>query len=148
MNRPHLFAQLYGYAVCLTAVIVGLVGGSGVVNAAFDLSDPVHAKQGWGNDVPATFEEFRADQRGQLGAERDEPAPPSRDSARATSRLTDDELRRIYESRRDEIIATRRFQATKNLVGSALLLVAAIALFTWHWRWLRHLPDVTTTPAT
>ena len=143
MARPHLFAQIYGYAVCLTAVIVGLVSINGATDAAFDLSDPSHTRNQWGQDVPATFEEFRAEQRGQIESSGKVLAP--RDTtARATS-LSDEELRRIYETRRDDLVATRRFQATKSLAGNLLLLVVGIALFATHWRWLRRLPGASTT---
>ena len=146
MARPHLFAQIYGFAVCLTAVIVALISINDGVQAAFDLADPLHAKDRWGNDVPATFEEFRADQRGQIDHGNDKVLAPADTSARKTS-LTDDELRRIYESRRADIVATRHFQATKSLVSNLLLLLVAVVLFVWHWRWLRRLPDTATSTA-
>ena len=74
------------------------------------------------------------------------PLPTTvKDSSRAASPLSDAQLRRIYESRRDDLVAVRRFHATKSLVASLLLLVVCVALFATHWRWLRRLPDV---PAT
>ncbi|NUO63878.1 MAG: hypothetical protein HOQ11_11335 [Gemmatimonadaceae bacterium] len=144
MARPHLFAHIYGYAVCLTAVIVGLVSINAASEAAFDLGNPTHTRNQWGTDVPATFEEFLAQERGQID-NTNTPPEVSKDSARAVSPLSDEQLKRIYESRRDDLVATRRFQATKSLAGNLLLLAVAIALFTWHWRWLRRLPDA---PAT
>lgn len=145
MARPHLFAQIYGYAVCLTAVIVGLNVGHGAVQDAFDLADPLHAKQGWGQDVPPTFEEFLAQERGQIDNTNTPPDPEAKDSVRATTPLSDAQLRQIYQSRRDEIITTRHFQALKSLMANLLLLIAAIALFATHWRWLRRLPDASAT---
>ena len=144
MARPHLFAQIYGYAVCLTAVIVGLISINGATNAAFDLGNPTHTRNQYGTDVPPTFEEFLAQERGQID-NTNTPPEVSKDSARAVSPLSDEQLKHIYESRRDDLIAVRSFQATKSLVASLLLLVASIALFAWHWRWLRRLPDVPTT---
>src|SRR6478609_1720866 len=39
-------AQTYGYAVCLITVIVMLLGIKQVIDAAFDLSDPIRAEGG------------------------------------------------------------------------------------------------------
>ena len=39
-------SQVYGYAVCLITVIVMLIAIKQVVNAAFDLSDPIRADGG------------------------------------------------------------------------------------------------------
>jgi hypothetical protein len=41
MDRLNRFvAQIYGYAVCLITVIVMLISIKGIIDAAFDLSDP------------------------------------------------------------------------------------------------------------
>lgn len=144
MARPHLFAQIYGYAVCLTAVIVGLISINGATEAAFDLGNPTHTHNQWGTDVPPTFEEFLAQERGQID-NTNTPPEASKDSTRAVSPLSDDQLKRIYESRRDDLVAVRRFQATKSLAASLLLLVVSVALFSWHWRWLRRIPDAPVT---
>lgn len=141
MARPHLFAQIYGYAVCLTAVIVGLVSINNATEAAFDLGNPTHTRNQWGTDVPPTFEEFLAQERGQID-NTNTPPELSKDSARAVSPLSDEQLKRIYESRRDDLVAVRSFQAKKSLVASLLLLIVCVALFATHWRWLRRLPDV------
>lgn len=139
MDRPHRFAQLYGYAVCLTAVIVGLVSGNNVIEAAFDLSDPAHASWG-GRDVPATFEEFRSEHR-QVTRPGEKPADPAQSSAAPAQ--SDEELRKIYDAKKADVLATQIFHARRSLASSVLLLLASIALFVWHWRWLRSLHDDT-----
>lgn len=148
MDRPHRFSQLYGYAVCLTAVIVGLISGNNTIEALFDLSDPAHASWG-GRDVPPTFEEFRAEQRQNMrsDARAMEPVQSGRPAESAMSTMTDDEMRRIYDAKRTDMIATQTFHARRSLASSVLLLLASIALFVWHWRWLRGFRDESSTVA-
>src|SRR5919199_168458 len=57
MDRPHRFAQLYGYAVCLIAVVLFLTSSTGFVEALIDATDPLHAmERGFGEaSLPATF---------------------------------------------------------------------------------------------
>jgi len=142
MDRPHRFSQLYGYAVCLTAVIVGLISGNNTIKAIFDLSDPAHASGGRG--VPATYEEFR---RETLHSEAKSPGPVPSGLTTDGSSLTPSEmeLRRIYDAKKSDMIATQTFHARRSLASSLLLLLASIALFVWHWRWLRGLRDETST---
>ena len=142
MVRQHRFAQAYGYAVCLVCVIVGLISGKGVIDDAFDLSRPDFAD--WQREVPPTFEEFRAEQGRQVT-----PSPsvgmmpgPIVQTQDTTSRpLTDQQLRGIYESRRDNALARAKFRATKSIVGNLALFIASVLLFLGHWRWLRGVRD-------
>ena len=137
MIRQHRFAQVYGYLVCLIAVIVGLLSGKGIVDDLFDLSRPDFA--GWQREVPATFEEFRAEQRRQV---RPNPEVQGRPVVSGDSSTLDDaQLRRIYESRRADAIARTKFRATKSVVGNLALFLASVFLFVWHWRWLRGVRD-------
>ena len=150
MDRPHRFSHLYGYAVCLTAVIVGLISGNNAIEAIFDLSDPSHASSSsWGSrDLPPTFEEYRADQRQTVRVDAKgilEPAPSGRSVNGTASPLSDEELRKIYDAKRSDMIASQLFHARRSLASSLLLLLASIALFVWHWRWLRGLRDETPT---
>ena len=141
MVRQHRFAQLYGYAVCLVCVVVALISGRSLVDDAFDRARPGYSE--WGREVPPSFEEFRAEHRGQLipGGRPMVPTSGGPDTAAATAPLTDEQLRRIYESRRSEVHERAVFRATKSLVGNALLFLASVLLFVGHWRWLRGIRD-------
>lgn len=100
--------QWYGYAVCLIAVITGLLCLSAVINNAFELARPV-----------GSYETYDAMPR--------EPADTTSEAAR----------RARFEAMRTDRIAERRFHAMKGMVTSAVLLAVAIALFAMHWRWLQ-----------
>lgn len=143
MDRVNsLIAQLYGYAVCFITVIVMLIAIKQVVDAAFDLSDPVRAEGGGfgrtGRQL-TSFELYKADARRQTGMRPDgAPMPVGVASSRvATDTLPDAELRRLYDAEREAAIGNARFRATRSLVGNLLLIVLAGVLFGIHWRWLK-----------
>lgn len=147
MVRQHRFAQAYGYAVCLVCVIVGLLSGKGIIDDVFDLSRPNFAD--WQREVPATFEEFRAEQRRQVSSSpsRGMPPGPIVNGDDSLSRpLSDAELRRIYESRRDDALARAKFRSTRSIVGNVALFLASVLLFMGHWRWLRGVREDVVTP--
>jgi len=131
-------SQVYGYAVCLITVITMLIAIKQVVDAAFDLSDPIRADGGgYGRTGrPITnFELYKMEARQQASmGNRPQPVAvkPSADSA-----LSDADLKRMYDAEREAAIGNARFRAIRSLVGNLLLIVLAGALFGIHWRWLR-----------
>jgi hypothetical protein len=130
-------SQVYGYAVCLITVIVMLIAIKQVVDAAFDLSDPIRADGGgYGRTGrPITnFELYKMEARQQASmGNRPQPAVKvSVDSA-----LSDADLKRMYDAEREAAIGNARFRAIRSLVGNLLLIVLAGVLFGIHWRWLR-----------
>lgn len=131
-------SQAYGYAVCLITVIVMLIGIKQVVDAAFDLSDPIRADGGGYGRMgrPITnFEMYKMEARRQ-GPTRAYPMGPG-EKVSADSTTSDADLRRMYEAERETSIGNTRFRAVKSLVGNLLLIVVAGVLFTIHWRWLK-----------
>ena len=43
MEKSFRVAQIYGYLVCLVAVITFLISITQLVNSMIDLTDPIHA---------------------------------------------------------------------------------------------------------
>lgn len=117
-------AHVYGYLVCLVAVITTLVCVGNIVAAAFDLTDPLHA---WGSfeqqRLLSSFENYRMDVLGSVPEGQSVP--------------TDDAIRAMYESARDAQIQTVRLRSIRNITVSSLLVVLSVALFVGHWVWLR-----------
>jgi hypothetical protein len=130
-------SQVYGYAVCLITVVVMLIAIKQVVDAAFDLSDPIRADGGgYGRTGrPITnFELYKMEARQQASiGNRPQPAV----KVPADSALSDADLKRMYDAEREAAIGNARFRAIRSLVGSLLLIVLAGVLFGIHWRWLR-----------
>ncbi len=143
--------QMYGYAVCFITVVVMLIAIKQVVDAAFDLSDPIRAEgSGFGRmgRQLTSFELYKADARRQIGV-RSDGGPTSvgvAPSRTAIDTLSDAELRRLYDAEREAAIGNARFRATRSLVGNLLLMILAGLLFGIHWRWLKR-RDVLPAPA-
>jgi hypothetical protein len=149
MDRLNRFvAQVYGYAVCLITVVVMLASIKSIIDAAFDLSDPVRAHGGaYGRSGrPLTnFELYKMEARREGMRER--AAGPVRVALPATADTvsSDADLRRMYEAEREAQIGNTKFQATRSLFSGLLFIILAGALFLIHWRWLR---GITSAPAT
>jgi hypothetical protein len=129
--------QAYGYAVCFITVIVMLFSIKGVVDAAFDLSDPLRADA---NGRPITnFELYKnANRTASPAKDQNGPASPAATPARnKADTVSDVELRKLYDAEREAAIGNARFRAIRSLVGNLLLIILAAVLFTIHWRWLR-----------
>lgn len=136
--------QAYGYAVCFITVIVMLISIKQVVDAAFDLSDPLRAEAG-GRPI-MNFEIYKSANRNSAAAKAQSgPTLPSVAQAKADT-LSDAQLRKLYDAEREEAIGNARFHAIRSLVGNLLLITLAAILFVIHWRWLRR-RDTSPTPA-
>lgn len=116
-------AQIYGYTVCLIAVIVGLMSLSAILNAVVDRSNPIQA-DGYGPYTLASFDAYKA--------------TSGRDS------LSEADQRLRYDALVTERVATTRFRTMKTFVASGVLLLVAITLFVTHWRWMRRLNSAVT----
>jgi hypothetical protein len=128
-------AQVYGYAVCFITVIVMLIAIKGLVDAAFDLSDPIRAEGARMGRSLTNFEVYKMDARRQ-GPTRDAAGLPAQPAA-PDSTMSDAYLKRMYEAERETAAGNARFRATRSLVGNLLLIVLAGTLFGIHWRWLK-----------
>ena len=132
-------SQVYGYAVCFITVIVMLIAIKQVVDAAFDLSDPIRAEAGGYGRMgrPLTnYELYKIEARRQPDM-RTGPVPVGGLTRAPADTLSDAELRRLYDAEREQAIGNTRFRAVRSLVGNLLLIVLAGVLFNIHWRWLK-----------
>ena len=132
MERSDRVPQLYGYSVCLIAIVVMLVNVSSLVNQSFTLSNPLAAdRYGWGGAVLTSFEAYKATMNRMDG-----PAVATAAASNAP-KPTDAELRAQFEALRADQIVRARLEARRDMTNSVLMLVLAAALFAWHWRWVR-----------
>lgn len=127
--------QAFGYTICFIAVIVILMSIKQVVDAAFDLSDPLRAEAG-GRPI-MNFELYKSANRSMAAAKAQSgPMPLTPTQAKADT-LSDAQLRKLYDAERQEAIGNARFHAIRSLIGNLLSIVVAAALFRFYWRWLR-----------
>ena len=135
MDRPNRVAQLYGYAVCLIAVVVFLVSADSFIENAFALTNPLRGgSDRFGMEVQvSSFEAYRATATREYRFN----VPPVGAATPAPAPLPDSVLRARYEALRADRIEQARFDAERGLTTNGLLIVLSIALFVVHWRWLR-----------
>ncbi len=124
--KPNRIPQIYGYTVCLIAVVAFLISIHDVVDASFTLASPIHGQYGYGEAL-GSFEAFEAS--------RTERTAPDRNTPPDTTSV--ETRRRRFEALRADRLQTNRLQAYRRLVGSGLTMLIAVGLFAWHWRWLQ-----------
>lgn len=135
MEKPsNRVAQIYGYSVCLIAVIIFVFSLQNVTENLIGLSHPLQSAYGYGASLDS-FEAYKATYT------QDHPNVPfvSQDGAanRPAEKLSDAQLRAQYEAVRASRISSETFRMTKDLTVSGIMLLVAIVLFALHWRWLR-----------
>jgi len=134
MDKSLVITKIYGYLVCLVAIIVTLIAIGQIINASFALSDPIHTRDYSYVSAPydlSSFDAYKADY-GRFNAL---DKTTSTTTSVATP-LTDEQLLAAYNSARENQISTVRLQATKTITTYAILLMVAGLLFWGHWRWL------------
>jgi hypothetical protein len=126
MGKWPIIGRIYGYVVCLIAISVALWSVGVLVQAVFDLGDPMHASRAYeyGSHDLSSFEAFKLD--------------VLRSGGTATKQYVPDDktLRAMYKAARGDRIAFALRRARIDLVVRSLLIVVCIALFATHWKWL------------
>jgi hypothetical protein len=133
MEKPQGMPQVYGYLVCLVAVITVLICVGALVSAILDLGDPIHS--GWieGPSL-ASFENYKADIM--------KSAPKEVEAAKTTYIPNDQTLRTMYEAAKNDKIQRVRHESNRTIVIDIILIVICLILFITHWRWMRKLAKV------
>lgn len=132
VERPERVPQLYGYTVCLIALCWAIISAVHIVESSLTLSSPAYPERDYGMDPSVTsFEAFRTT----YDRVRRMMMPP--DARASLDTLSDAELHRRYEAMRADRIDRTVVSARRSLIVSTLSLLAAIAVFVVHWRWLR-----------
>lgn len=132
MEKPQRMPQIYGYLVCLVAVITVLICAATLVSAILDLGDPLHA--GYtpaGTPSLASYDNYRMDILKSV---------PRDGESTKTAYLPDDQtLRAMYEAAKDDKIQRERHDANRTIIIDIILIVICVVLFAMHWRWMRRL---------
>lgn len=131
MNKQNRIAQIYGYLVCLVAVITVLISSAQLINALLDKSDPMHARERTmsGGQNLTTFEVYKMDKL--------KSTQKAVDTMQMQNRIDDTMLRSMYQAERDDLVASVNHRTTRDAIVNGLLLLIAFLLFVFHWRWLR-----------
>jgi hypothetical protein len=129
VEQPNRVAQMYGYTVCLIAVIIGITAASSILDAAFDRAHPLQSDYPIGASL-TSFEAYKATlQRERMMMGPQAPAIP--DTA------SDPTLRARFDALVSDRTAATVYRTTKTFVTSGTMLLLAVIMFLVHWRWLR-----------
>jgi len=122
MEKKSKIPQVYGYAVCIVAIITMLICVADLITSVMDASDPLYA---WGdNKELSSFENFKVD--------------ALKSGKNEASFVPDDEtLRTMYVDAKNHKIRRVKHQTTKSIIVSSLLIIISVTLFIIHWRWMR-----------
>lgn len=131
-DKSQRIKMVYGYAVCVVAVITFMICITSIVYSVIDLGDPMNAYRTYGRDVPslASFENYKIDIIKSLNPEHG---------------ITPDEesLRLMYNAAREDAIAKVKHDANRSIIVNGLLLIISVTLFVIHWIWLRRISSKT-----
>ena len=126
MEKQSKSPQIYGYAVCLVAVITFLIAVTGTIFAIMDLGDPLYASNNYNKTSIASFENYKMDIL-KSQAEIETWAPD------------DATLKAMYESEKDDRIRRVKHNSMRSIYINGVLLLISVVLFLTHWRWMRRL---------
>lgn len=124
MNNPR---QVYGYIVCLIAIIGFLISAPYVIRALVDLNDPMRASDN--HPELASFEIYQLEALRKLGLTPYE----------AELRAETVDFRNLFETARAEKIQTLRHRAYRNIFAYGLVVCVSIILFITHYLSVRRI---------
>lgn len=124
------FGQLYGYTVCLLAILTFLVSFGGLVGGVLDLREPPYTEVYRDGPTLVSLGAYKADilSRGGFSdlGEAGESLVPS-----------DSVFARMYDAERLYRLALTHQVSRRTIAVHAGLLAVAVFLFGFHWQWLR-----------
>ncbi len=130
VDKPTRIPQFYGYTVCLISLVIGLVSIPSLINSAFERMNPLQHGYAYGQSL-SSFEVFKAKRAMLPSFGRETPTPPD-----TASEAT---MRARYDALVADQIMSVRYESSKSFVTTGILLLIAIGLFGYHWRWMRRL---------
>lgn len=138
MEKSNRIPMIYGYSVCLVAIITLLISIPNMVNSIIDLFDPIHAGVPYSSRPSASlasFETYKMDILSQ-SLESNKAAQPGY--------IPDDQtLRAMFDAAKADRIASAVHIARRTIIVFGLLAVISIVLFIIHFRWMRSISRAT-----
>ena len=135
-KSQRITAQIYGYAVCLVAVITFIIAVTTLVVAVLDLGDPMHS--GFtpeGSPSLASYENYKMDVM-RVSQKGDE-------NIKAGYTPDEQTLKAMYEAAKNDKMQSANHQTNKSITLGAILIFISFALFFTHWRWMRKMNRAT-----
>lgn len=115
-------SQVYGYIICIIAVITILISLGSLITSIIDASDPLYT---WGDtNNLSSFENFKM-----------EALTTSRNDIKFNP--DDATLRIMFEDAKNHKIKRVQHETKKSIIVSGILIILSVVLFIIHWRWMQ-----------
>jgi hypothetical protein len=127
-EKSQKIQMVYGYAVCIVAVITLLISVTSLVYSVIDLSDPFSAYKTYNKNAPslASFDNYKVDIIRSLDSENE-------------LNLNDPMLMRMYDSAKQDAISKVKHEANRSIIVNTLIILITIILFITHWIWMKNI---------
>lgn len=131
MERKTLdLGKLYGYGVCLVAVLVFIVASARLTGGILDIREPPYTKTFLRGPSLVSTGTYRMDLLGREGL-------AGAGDTVAALLPTESEFREMYEAERLYRLALSHQASRRTIMVSVVLLAVAVLVFATHWEWLR-----------
>ena len=129
-KSTRIVSQVYGYAICLVAVITFLISTGGLINAIIDLGDPLHSGFPFQNSPSlASYENYKLDVMKSYQKESE--------TSKQSYVPTEETLKLMYDAAKNDKIQSSRHQSHKSILINSFLIIICTSLFIVHWSWMR-----------
>ena len=122
MRKKTKMSQVYGYLVCVIAIITFLIALGGLITSIMDSSEPLYT---WGDtNNLSSFENFKMN---------------ALSSSKNDIKFNPDDatLRVMFEDAKNHKIRQVQHQTKKSIVVNSILIILSLVLFFVHWRWMQ-----------
>ena len=131
MEKPSKIPQIYGYTICVIAVITLLISLTLLIEAYIDKGAPLHASSYRMNENLASFEVYRMNVLKQTKNEGE--------STSSNYMPNNAEIKAMYEAAINQKITTANHENKRTRIVNGFLVILCLLLFSTHWIWLRNL---------
>lgn len=131
MEKPDKIPQIYGYTICLIAVITLLISLSEIITAFIDKQDPLHANLYQMNENLASFEIYKMNVLKQTKTEGE--------TTTGSYIPNNDEIKAMYDAAINQRISTANHQYNRTFIVNGFLVLLSLVLFCTHWIWMKKL---------
>ena len=135
VERSDRVPQLYGYTMCLIGLLWALTSAVSIVENAMTMTAPELRganEYDYSEASVSSFEAFRVTyDRARRFAAGGDPNQVQLDS------IPEAELRRRYDAIRDDRVRQVAYRARSGIIINSITLLIGVALYVFHWRWLR-----------
>jgi hypothetical protein len=130
MQNQNRIALIYGYLICLVAVISFIITTGGLIQALIDAGHPFQSKEFvYQTSSLTSFDNYVLEKRQRSGM----------DSVQRLMVADTTTLRRMYEAEIGDLIQKANHRIRKEVIVNSSLLLLSVSLFVFHWNWLRRL---------